>query len=142
MRPIIILFVLATIVSCDDSNPTFTIEAELSDYVNSFYQEAQLRGKTLPQDNLIAQLDSNCQGMIEAHKDNDQWILKLDREIFTSMEQHGNPNNKIESMIFHELGRIILKRDLSKAYSIMNGDVKINGYPTSDRQQLLDELFQ
>ena len=62
--------------------------------------------------------------------------------MFEAMSSAGNPNNKIEALIFHELGRIVLGRELTPGESIMNGYIKVTGYRNLERSALLDELFQ
>lgn len=142
MKAVQILAIFLCAMACSDDTTTYSVSPELSTYVNSFFSEGELRGKNLPKQNLIATVDSGCQSITAISKDGEQWILKFDKEIFESMEAQGNPNNKIESFIFHELGRIVLKRELATGNSIMNGFVKVNGYPDSQREELLDELFQ
>lgn len=140
MKHSILILVAVVAFSCSDDEPTHSVSPELSTYVDSFYAEASLRGKELPKQNLIASLNSGCQSIIEISKDGDQWVLKFDKEMFEAMS--GNPNNKVESMIFHELGRIVLKRELTPGASIMNGFVKVSGYSNAERASLLDELFK
>lgn len=141
MKYVILGAVLMAAISCSDENETtYSVTPELSTYVDSFFAEASLRGKDLPKQNLIASLNSGCQAITEISKDDEQWVLKFDKEMFEAMA--GNPNNKVESMIFHELGRIILKRELTTGASIMNGFVKVNGYSNTERSALLDELFK
>ena len=139
----LVLFLAVFAFSCSDDNDTmFSVTPELSTYVESFYTEAALRGVNPPKTNLVAKIDTNCQSSIQISKDDEQWIMTMDKEIFDSMTAAGNPNNKIESMIFHELGRIILNRELSSGNSIMNGNIKMNGYTNAQRSALIDELFQ
>lgn len=141
MKKLMLVFITVLCVSCsDDNEATYSVQPELSTYVDSFFAEAELRGKNLPQNNLIASLNSGCQAITEISKDGEQWVLKFDKEMFEAMA--GNPNNKVESMIFHELGRIVLKRELTPGASIMNGYVKVNGYSNAERAALLDELFK
>lgn len=137
MKQTILLLLFAAIACTDDNETSYSVTPELQGYVESFYQEGALRGKDLPKNNLIASLNSECQTITQIKKDDDQWILEFDTEAFSTMT-----DNKKESFIFHELGRIVLKRELSKEFSIMNGDVKVNGYSADQREALLDELFK
>lgn len=137
-----ILLIVPLALACTDDEPVYTVTPELSGYVNTFYTEAQSRGKELPQENLIASLKSDNQAITEIKKDGDQWVLTFDKEAFDVMTAQGNPYNIIESYLFHELGRVVLKRELSSGFSIMNGNIKVNGFSTNDRSVLMDELFK
>jgi len=136
-----LILILAVIsFSCSDSNETqFATSSELAPYVDSFYSEAALRGVNPPKMNLICEI-GQIQAMTEISKDGDQWVLRFDKEMFEAMS--ANPNNKVEALIFHELGRIVLGRELNKDFSIMNGNIKMSGYSDAQRGALLDELFQ
>lgn len=139
------------ITSCDEDETSYSVTPELQGYVESFYQEAALRGKDLPKNNLIASLNSDCQGITQIKKDDEQWILEFDKKVFDSFSSAGNPNNKIESFVFHELGKIVLKREIINTFpvphdslpkSIMNPYYKVEGYTAKQRTALLDELFK
>lgn len=142
MKKLIVISLIA--LSCsEDESITYNVAPELAAYVDSFFSEAQDRGVNLNRENLIASLDSNCQSMAESGYNKDQRYFKFDKEIFETMVAQGNPNNKIESFLFHELGRIVLKRELlPNANSIMNPDIKVNGFSAANRNALLDELFK
>lgn len=140
---ILTLSVLLTVflAACSDEDPTvYNVQPDISVYVDSFYAEAQTRGKVLTKDNLIVTVVSECQAITVIEKKGDQWYLKFDKEAFGYMA--GHPNNLIEAMLFHELGKIVLNRELTSGNSIMNGDVKVSGYSSTNRSALLDELFK
>lgn len=127
--------------SCSDEEPRYNVQSDISVYVDSFFTEAETRGLTLKKDNLIVTVVSECQAITVTEKKGDQWYLKFDKENFESMA--GHPSNLIEAMLFHELGKIVLNRELAKgANSIMNPDIKISGYSSANRSALLDELFK
>lgn len=141
MKYLIAITLVTVLLSCSDEDPTvYNVQPGISSYVDSFYAEAQARGKVLPKNNLIVTLDSQCQAITAIERNGDQWYLKFDKEAFESMS--GHPNNLIEAMLFHELGKIVLNRELTSSNSIMNGDVKISGYSSANRSALLDELFK
>jgi hypothetical protein len=150
MKYLVFIATLVVTASCTDEETVYSVTPELSQYVDGFYQAGADRGKVLPKTNLSAYLDSQCNSITVVEKDGDQWILKFDKEIFAEMEAQGNPNNKIEALIFHELGRIVLKREIihttfqhdPNPSSIMNPYYKVEGYGASQRAALLDELFK
>lgn len=141
MKYLIALTLITVLLSCSDKEQTiYNVQPDISSYVDSFYAEAQLRGKILPKDNLIVTVVSECQAITAIERNGDQWYLKFDKESFESMSGHAN--NLIEATLFHELGKIVLNRELTSGNSIMNGDVKISGYSSANRSLLLDELFK
>ncbi|HYF69112.1 MAG TPA: hypothetical protein VD884_13305 [Ohtaekwangia sp.] len=137
---LILISILA--LACSDDETTYSVTPELDTYVTSFFTEGEQRGKTIPKTNLIVHLNSECQAITQVKQEAGQWILEFDKEAFEAMSAQGNPNNKIESFLFHELGRIVLKRELSDGHSIMNGDIKVNGFSDDEREELLNELFK
>jgi hypothetical protein len=137
MKPLITLLLLCALTACEDNETSYSVSPELTPYIDEFYNQAEAHGKSLPKNNLIAGLNSSCQSITQISKDDEQWTLEFDKEIFQGM-----PQNNIEAYIFHELGRIVLKRELSSEFSIMNPNIKVNGFATSDRETLLDELFK
>lgn len=137
----LIYLVIPILIACSDDEPVYTVTPELSDYVNSFYTEAQNRGMELPKENLIIELKSDCQAITQINT-TDQQVLSFDKEAFVAMTAQGNPNNIIESYLFHELGRVVLKRSLTTGASIMNPNIKVNGFSDADKESLYDELFQ
>jgi hypothetical protein len=137
-----LILLLALSFGCSDHETQFIVAADDEPYVTSFFTEAEARGKTLPKSNLLVSLNSDCQAITQIKRDDDQWILEMDGEVFNTMVAQGNPNNLIESYLFHELGRIVLQREFSSEFSIMNPQIKVNGFSSSDREALLDELFK
>jgi hypothetical protein len=141
---ILILTAASFFFSCsEDNNVQFTITPELTSYVDAFYSEASLRNVNPPKNNLIAQI-GQCQAITDLSKDDEQWILTFDKEHFENYS-----SAKIEAIVFHELGKIILGREIIKTtlandpnpISIMNPYYKF-GYKVEQRAALLDELFQ
>jgi hypothetical protein len=137
MKSFITLLFLCALTACEDNETAYSVSPELTPYVDEFYNQAETHGKSLPKNNLIANLNSSCQSITQISKDDEQWTLEFDKEIFQGM-----PQTNIEAYIFHELGRIVLKRELSSEFSIMNPNIKVNGFAVSDRETLLDELFK
>lgn len=148
MKLVTVFLIAITLSSCSDEDPTlYNVNASLTPYVDAFYSEASARGSNLKKSNLIVSLESELQAITVIERKGDQWYLKFDKEIFEEMVSQGNPNNKIESFLFHEMGKIVLKRELVKEstpqpLTIMNPYYKVNGFKTSDRAALLDELFK
>lgn len=144
MKLVTVFLIAITLSSCSDEDPTlYNVNASLTPYVDAFYSEASARGSNLEKSNLIVSLESQLQSITVIERKGDQWYLSFDKEIFEEMVSQGNPNNKIESFLFHEMGKIVLKRELAvNTNSIMNPDIKVNGFKTSDKVTLLDELFK
>lgn len=144
MKLVTVFLIAITLSSCSDEDPTlYNVNASLTPYVDAFYSEASARGSNLKKSNLIVSLESELQAITVIERKGDQWYLSFDKEIFEEMVSQGNPNNKIESFLFHEMGKIVLNRELAvNTNSIMNPDIKVNGFKTSDRATLLDELFK
>lgn len=137
----VILILLVVLCACSHNDTVYSVSPELEPYVTSFYNEASLRGKDIPKINLIAEL-GQCQAVIDVSKDGNQWMLKLDPDFYQYYTK-----GQIEAIIFHELGKIILKREIISGplsptpLSIMNPYYKFGEYGAK-RTPLLDELFK
>jgi hypothetical protein len=150
MRITILITLALALASCSDDDTQFTVTPELKPVIDSFFAEAAARGKDLPKVNLIAQL-GQVQAVIDVSKDGDQWVLTLDQDFYNYYTA-----GQLEAIIFHELGKIVLKREIilvepnpnianirhnPEPISIMNPYYKFGEYG-SKRVELLDELFK
>jgi hypothetical protein len=134
-------------VSCDEAeDPSYSVAPEAKTYVDNFYAEASGRGIDLSQSNLKVVVSSNAQAITSVSMDGDQKVLTINKGSIDA-------GTNIESMVFHDLARLLLDREIVEPsdapvnksmtpYSIMNPNVKFYGYPDADRESLLDELFE
>jgi hypothetical protein len=144
MKYTILLIAALAAFSCSDDETTYSVSPELSSYVNAFYSEASLRSKSLPKDNLIVQI-GQAHAITDISRDGDQMILTFDKEFFENYS-----SEQIEALLFHELGKLVLKREVIETakfndpnpVSLMNPYYKFSGYSGVDRQVMLDELFK
>lgn len=147
-----VTILLTVFLSCSSEDETlYNVDAPLTPYVDAFYSEASSRGANLEKSNLIVSMESQLQAITVIQKNGDQWHLKFDKEIFEEMERQGNPLWIIESYLYHELGKIILERDVIKTTiahdslpkSLMNPYYKKEGIKNEKlKVVLLDELFK
>lgn len=151
MNKIIILIAITSFACSDDDATQYIIPTEITSYVDSFYSEASARNSNPDKTNLIITLDSEAQAITSTEKKGDQWYLKFDKEVFEEMERQGDPLWTIESYLYHELGKIVLNRDIIKTTfphdslpkSLMNPYYKREGIKNEKLKGiLLDELFK
>jgi len=140
MKYLILSAILLT--ACSDNGTIYSVSPELSTYVDAFYSEAALRGVNPPK-NFIVKL-GQCQAITDISLDGEQYILTFDKAWFEAYN-----SEQIEAIIFHELGKIVLGREIIETakfndpnpVSIMNPYYKFS-YGAADRSVLLDELFK
>lgn len=142
MKHVLLVFILmAGLSACNDDEPVYSVTPELQPYVTTFFTEAEARGKSLPQVNLIAEL-GHCQAVVDMSKDDEQWILRLDPDFYEYYTE-----GQIEAIVFHELAKALLQRPIldvpfgPEPVSIMNPYYKFGEYGAK-RTELLDELFK
>jgi hypothetical protein len=150
-----ILFLSIIVQACAfDQTIEYRIDTLLSGYMESFYKEASARNYKVDKFNLIIELkdglskNENAWGL--SKKIGDQRIIYIDTEFYNDYT-NGNHRNRIEAIVFHEMGHsIINRRHTTKQNSLMNPDNLGSGslYEKSFgkidsvyREQLLDELF-
>jgi hypothetical protein len=143
-KTFISLLVTVTLFSCEEDK-VYKVDAELQPIVNAFFAEAELRGKKIPKDNLIAEIRDDIATAIDSKTDaHGQKFLYVSEATFIS---NSRPD-QIERMIFWKMGGIVLGRPNKDGYSIMNSSHWFSGYLDRDgeicaecRTELLDELF-
>jgi hypothetical protein len=150
-----ILFLSIIVQACAfDQTIEYRIDPLLLGYMESFYKEASARNYKIDKFNLIVGLkyglskNENSWGL--SKKIGDQRIIYIDTEFYNDYTK-GNHRNRIEAIVFHEMGHsIINRRHTTKQNSLMNPDNLSSGslYEKSFgkvdsvyREQLLDELF-
>lgn len=125
----------------------FNIQIELQPYYNSFMSAAQ--GHALDQvDNLVMIIRQDALkdygGLGVTRKDGQRHIY-IDAQFYTE-----HPD-KVEIVVWHELGHCYLNRRHCTSWSIMNTDIGGSGWPACygpqeacavQRKALVDELFR
>src|ERR1043165_7575563 len=87
---LIAAMMLACFACSEDDDTQYAVSPELETYVNTFISEAQERGVTIPQNNLIARLTTfEAQSIANASKDGDQNYVFVHEGIFKHSTQTG-----------------------------------------------------
>lgn len=137
----IVLFLLLAGTSCQQEPFEYVIQRELQPYVESFYQAGGDRGVILQRENLIMMIvvDLQKEGAWGLSKKRaGQRIVYIDQELFDDYTINTNHTDRIEWLVFHELGHSFLNRSHTDGFSIMNP--KFYDFK-GQREELLDELF-
>src|SRR5258706_603570 len=105
-----------------DFEPTYSVDTLLVPYVNDFYKEAALRNIPLVRQNLIVKFQQNLsdQGEWGLSINDDQHTVLIDRDYFLFYTKETNHPNRVEPLIFHELGHALLRRSHNNYQSLMN----------------------
>ncbi|MCB0515588.1 MAG: hypothetical protein R2798_09315 [Chitinophagales bacterium] len=136
-----------------DHEPVYSVPAAVEPFVQSFIEEAALRGENLTINDLIVEYNENLEnngydaaGLCHFGTQNDSPFIELDT---TSSNWQANEYSR-EQLIFHELGHCILNRQHKETIlpneqyaSIMkaNGDPLYASFNLFKRTYYLDELF-
>lgn len=129
--------------SCQEENDRAFIDPELTEYVDTFVEEAGLRGRTFYSADIEAKFGTISQ--LCGYGSPNPPRVSIDRDCWDAM-----PDMPRELLMFHELGHAVLGRshDLTKLpngdfASIMCPDPQIlyNEYTIEKRAYYLDELF-
>lgn len=100
--------IVMAFASCSDDETQYSIAPELEVYVSTFIAEAQERGVTITQNNLIAEITSyKAQSIANGALDGDQKYLYVNEGIFKFSTTTGN-TNLLEYSIFNELGGLFI----------------------------------
>lgn len=131
-----------------DFNPEYRIPKELSPYVNSFFNEAAIRGIFIDKSNLVMTIQNdlykNGEWGLSINNGGQRSIL-IDKDYFDFYFTQTNNPDGIESLIFHELGHSLLNRVHVKCESIMNPAFAVNNFYEGNaplRKTFIDELFK
>lgn len=105
--------VLLAFVSCSEDDDTqYVVSPELETYVNTFISEAQERGVTIPQNNLIARLTTfEAQAVANGTWKGDQKYLFVHEGIFKYSTETGK-TKMVEVCIFNALGELFVKNNV------------------------------
>lgn len=140
MKAIIFFIAIISLLltNCSEQETFFNIEPELQQYVDSFYKEANDRGIVLQRSNLIGKVSKSIspkQGLLSVI--DGQIIMEINYYSFKNFDK-----NKIEAIVFHELGHGLLKRNhCDEKNSLMNTSVCLNCFSLINREYYLEELF-
>lgn len=131
------LLFAATMLACfacsDDDATQYVVAPELEAYVNTFISEAQERGVTIPQNNLIARLTTfEAQSLVNTTKKGDQNYLFVSEATFYNS---AHPSKFMEYLIFTELGGLFLHKS-GKAMDLLTVE------STYNREAYFNELMQ
>ena len=114
------------LLGCDQepAPPLFSVDEELSSYVESFYREANERGHYVNETNLIVQFGSLSEDPICSVCNSNDTTSDI-QKIITVYEDYMCWYNsyQLEALIFHEMGHCVLGR-LHKNDTLPNGDPK------------------
>lgn len=148
----VIVAIAAFLSSCSMfEEPEFNIPSEFQPYVENFFKEAELRGFNIRTSNLQVikekDLSKNYSAKAMARnisKNKKQLTIVFDED-WANFNLKNYPE-RVESVMFHELGHGVLKRDHSTTngcYSLMFNGGCITCYENNpeQRKKLLDELF-
>lgn len=126
---ILLLFVIVT--SCEEEK-VYKVDPALQPYVDSFYQEASDRGKTLPKDNLIVGLTTAVQAYTSVGNGDGQKYIHFNENAFGYLSEI-----QIEYHLYEAMAPIFLGKSIRP---ILN-DMELN-YTEDSREQILDRLFE
>lgn len=116
MKNLVIIISLLTLTSCIDFDQTveYSVDPALEVYIESFFNEAQLRGIDIPHENLIVEFGvTDHTGL--SHKRGNQRIITIDPAYKTKIYQH------VELVVYHEMGHALLGlRHIEDHDAIMN----------------------
>ncbi len=141
MRYLVVILLLS---ACSFNDVTYSIEPDLNVYVESFYKEALIRGYDLRTPNLLVFKESDlyqAKARIRTGS-NGQIKVVFDKE-WVDFNLRTYPE-RVESVMFHELGHALLHRDHAKGcYSLMldGGCEACYENKPEMRKKLIDELF-
>jgi hypothetical protein len=156
MKKLSVACLFVALFACESSDPTisYNVTPELSVYVDTFFAEAEKRGIILSKENLVVQLIPqkdmpDYQGL--STKEGDQRIIKIQKELYEYYSGEGCASyydekygpNRLEILMFHELGHTILGREHTDGESYMSIEfiTPVIPYEEEDRTPLVDELF-
>jgi predicted Zn-dependent protease len=155
MRQFLIACLVVVLFACESSDPTakYSIEPGLEVHVNTFFQEASARGIVLPQENLVVRLrpqsEFNDQGRFTT--EGNQRIITIQTELYQYYTSDGCKNyydnsycyNRLEILMFHELGHALLGREHTDGESYMSTEfiTPVIPYEEEQRTALINELF-
>lgn len=123
----------------------YSLDPSLAPYVESFYKEAEARGHYLRTKNMVVFKEDNLAKNFNVkaiyRKKKKQKSIAFDREYYEFIKKYPN---RVEAIMFHELGHALLGREHTKAcISLMNPtgcEVCYENDPAR-RKVLIDELF-
>lgn|SRR5690348_9072978 len=155
MKNSILIAICLCFYSCDTD---YIVDSRLKSFVDTFYHEANIRGRVLEKNNLIIKLKKNLakhNGVLGASVietglfTNKQETIFIDEDFFFNATVY-----QAETIIFHELGHTLLNRryHTDQIPSVMNANSVYCGYcyggyynncvaTEEQRSELLDELF-
>lgn len=144
---LILILSLLTLQSCLSSfeEKEFNSTPELQSYVDQFFIEANDRGLYYPKGNLIVAFKKNLNKSEQAWgistKKLGQRIIYIDYDFFYEQKQY---RDRIEALIFHEMGHAILNRKHCESQSLMNPSWGFSCYENLPkiRKIFVDELFK
>lgn len=134
------LVALLLLGSCTWVDVDYSIEPDLQPYAEAFYNEASAHGVRLTKENLVIMTrvglkDEGMWGV--SRKEGRQRIIYIDAEYYNDMVR-GNHQDRVEFLVFHEMGHALLGRHHTADQSIMNpGWHDFHNH----RTEFLDELF-
>lgn len=139
MKNLILLSCLLVIVSCtDDNGPIYAVDPELTEYVDSFFQEAIDRGKSIARTNLTVSLrdieDTTELGV--DYSNNGQRYIYFSRKVFNNLNSAGDKIS-IEYELYKRLSVNYLDKSIYQVVTDMNVE-----YSSDTREAVLNELFK
>lgn len=136
--------VLTGCFSSMDQEPIYKVDPKLNTYVDSFFNLSDSLGRHLNRENITVQLRSGLEDMGDwglSTKMGDQRIVYIDQDFFDFYIKTNHPD-RIEALVFHELGHALLLRKHTNEYSIMNVNIPLGYKDKSVRDILIAELFK
>lgn len=110
-KSLLIAAMMLTCFACHDDDTQYTVSPELETYVNTFISEAQERGVTIPQNNLIARLTTfEAQSIANSTIKGDQKYLFVHEGLFKYSHEVGKTKG-MEYCIFMELSALFVHRN-------------------------------
>lgn len=139
MKTIIKTILLLTVFAfaCDNEDTVFSVDPELSEYVDSFFQEATDRGKSIARTNLTVSLrdieDTTELGV--DYSNNGQRYIYFNQQVFNSLNSAGD-----KIAIEYELYKRLSVNYLDKSIYQVVQDMGVE-YTVDTREDVLEELF-
>jgi hypothetical protein len=114
------------LLSCEEET-VYSVDPALNPFVDSFYQEASTRGKTLQKSNLLVQFRTSVQAYTSIENGEGQKAIYFNQSAFNDFKNSGN-DFLIEAEVYKAMAPILVGKNLTE-------------YTQSNKQAKLDELF-
>jgi hypothetical protein len=139
MKTLIKTVLLLTVFTfaCEDNDTVFSVDPELSEYVDSFFQEASDRRSEIQKTNLTVTLedieDTTALGI--DYSNNGQRYIHFNRQVFNRLNSAGDKIT-IEYELYKRLSVRYLDKSLYQVVQKMGVE-----YAVDTREDVLEELF-